>query len=184
MTPRVHPNKAYILWFTGLSGSGKTTLAELVYERLTADRPVEMLDSDEIRTYLSSDLGFSKEDRLTSTRRIGFVARVLARNGVVAIVSTISPYEEARLEVRRLATEEGVELMQIFVDCPIEKLIERDTKGLYKKALSGELPHFTGISDPYEAPTNPELRIPSSEESIEQSARRVFDMLRSHGFLH
>ncbi len=180
---RRHYNTGFVLWFTGLSGSGKTTLAELVRGRIGAGRPVELLDGDEIRLYLSKGLGFSKEDRDTNTRRIGFVARTLARNGVIALASTISPYAETRLEVRNMATRDGVGFIEIFVDCPLEVLVERDVKGLYKKALAGELPHFTGVSDPYEKPTNPELRIATNEESQEVSVQRVLDVLKSRGLL-
>ena len=180
---RRHYNTGFVLWFTGLSGSGKTTLAELVRGRLGGGRPVEMLDGDEIRLYLSKGLGFSKEDRDTNTRRIGFVARTLARNGVIALASTISPYADTRLEVRNLATRDGVGFIEIHVDCPLEVLVERDVKGLYKQALAGELDHFTGVSDPYEVPTNPELRIATNEESQEVSVQRVLDLLKSRGLL-
>ena len=180
---RRHYNTGFVLWFTGLSGSGKTSLAELVRGRLGGGRPVEMLDGDEIRLYLSKGLGFSKEDRDTNTRRIGFVARTLARNGVIALASTISPYADTRLEVRNLATRDGVGFIEIHVDCPLEVLVERDVKGLYKQALAGELDHFTGVSDPYEVPTNPELRIATNEESQEVSVQRVLDLLKSRGLL-
>src|ERR1700757_2070412 len=143
-------NDGFTLWFTGLSGSGKSTLANLVADELRArGRRVEVLDGDEVRTNLSKGLGFSKEDRDTNIRRIGYVARLLSRNGVVVIAAAISPYREVREEVRRAHESPFVEA---FVDCSIDELVRRDAKGLYAKALRGELPNFTGISDPYEPP--------------------------------
>ncbi len=180
---RRHFSTGYILWFTGMSGVGKTTLAEAVVDQLRGGRPIEMLDGDEIRLYLSRELGFSKEDRNTNTRRIGFVARALARNGVIAVASTISPYADSREEVRELAARDGVDFIEIHVDAPLETLIERDTKGLYKRALAGELPHFTGVSDPYEPPKNPDLRVPTHEETQEVSVQRVLELLRSKGLI-
>ena len=180
---RRHFSTGYILWFTGMSGVGKTTLAEAVVEQLRGGRPIEMLDGDEIRLYLSRELGFTKEDRNTNTRRIGFVARALARNGVIAVASTISPYADSREEVRELSARDGVDFIEIHVDAPLDTLIERDTKGLYKKALAGELPHFTGVSDPYEPPKNPDLRVPTHEETQEVSVQRVLELLRSKGLI-
>src|SRR5215472_8563541 len=147
-----------IIWFTGLSGAGKSTLAEaLLPELLERDLRVEILDGDEVRTNLSKGLGFSKEDRDTNVRRIGYVARLLARNGTVAITAAISPYREIRDEIREAAETEGIHFVEVYVRCPIHTLAERDVKGLYRKALAGEIKNFTGITDPYEAPLNPEV---------------------------
>lgn len=173
-------HKGFALWFTGLSGAGKSTLSERVYARLRErGARVELLDGDEVRTHLSKGLGFSKEDRDTNVRRIGFVAELLARNGVIAITAAISPYKDTRAAVR----ERIENFVEVFMDCPIEVLAERDVKGLYKKALAGEIPHFTGVSDPYEAPEAPELRIDSSTETLEASEERVWARLKDLGLI-
>jgi adenylyl-sulfate kinase len=168
-------HKGFTLWFTGMSGAGKSTISEHVYERLrSAGAKVELLDGDIVRTHLSRGLGFSKEDRDTNIRRIGFVCELLSRNGVIAIVAAISPYRAVREEVRsRIAN-----FVEVYVSCPIEVLAERDVKGLYKKALAGEIPSFTGVSDPYEPPANPEIAIDSSRETIEASVDKVWSKLR------
>src|SRR5215210_6824723 len=148
--------KGFTLWFTGLSGAGKTTLARLIETELQArGHRVEVLDGDVIRTNLSKGLGFSKEDRDTNIRRIGFVCNLLTRNGVVAIAAAISPYRNVRDEVRQQIGS----FVEVFVRCPIDVLAERDVKGLYKKALAGEIKEFTGVSDPYEEPLKPEITI-------------------------
>src|SRR5712672_1431700 len=152
-------SEGFTLWFTGLSGAGKSTLAGMAAEELRRrGRRVEVLDGDEIRTNLSKGLGFSKEDRDANIRRIGYVARLLSRNGVIAIVAAISPYREVRDEVRR-----GHEacFVEVFVDCSLEELVRRDTKGLYARALAGTLKNLTGVSDPYEPPLTPEIIIHS-----------------------
>jgi sulfate adenylyltransferase len=172
-----------ILWFTGLSGAGKSTLAHAVKERLAADWRVEILDGDEIRTHLSKGLGFSKEDRDTNIRRIGLVARLLARNGVFAITAAISPYRDVRDEIRALAARDGVPFVEVFAEAAIEALAERDVKGLYKKALAGELAHFTGVSDPYEPPLSPDVVVRSDRESVEASRDRILAALESRGLL-
>ncbi len=158
-TPSRRPRRAggFIVWFTGLSGAGKSTLAQALRARLADERPLEILDGDEVRTYLSKGLGFSKEDRDTNIRRIGYVARLLARNGAAVITAAISPYREVRDEVRRLAEEDGIPFVEVFASATIEALTARDVKGLYKKALAGEIAHFTGVSDPYEPPVSPEV---------------------------
>jgi adenylyl-sulfate kinase len=170
-------NKGFVLWFTGLSGSGKSTLSKMVEDRLLERGvPVEVLDGDEVRTNLSKGLGFSKEDRDTNIRRIGYVAKLLARNGVCAITAAISPYQAIRDEVRKGVEERSI-FVEAYLECPLEKLVERDVKGLYKKALAGEIPHFTGVSDPYEAPLKPEVVIHTGNEPEEQSCARIVKTL-------
>ncbi len=174
-------DRGFTLWFTGLSGAGKTTIAEIV-ERELRNRlgTVEVLDGDIVRTNLSKGLGFSREDRDTNVLRIGFVANLLTRNGVAVIVSAISPYKEARDMVRR---DVGEDFIEIFVDAPLEVCAKRDVKGLYEKAFSGEIPAFTGVSDPYEPPAAPELHIKTNEEEPQESARRVISRLEQLGYL-
>ncbi len=173
-------HKGFTLWFTGLSGSGKSTLSERIYRRLVeSGAKVELLDGDEVRTHLSKGLGFSKEDRDTNIRRIGFVAELLSKHGVIAITAAISPYRETRDAVRARIGN----FVEIHMDCPIAVLAERDVKGLYKKALAGEIPHFTGVSDPYEPPVSPELRVDSSTEDIAVSEERVWQLLKDRGLI-
>lgn len=166
--------KGFTLWFTGLSGAGKTTIAQKV-EQALRDRglKVEMLDGDVVRTNLSKGLGFSKEDRDINIKRIGFVCKLLTRNGVIAIASAISPYREVRDYNRR----EIGDFVEVFVKCPLETCIQRDVKGLYKKALAGEIKNYTGVSDPYEDPLNPEVIVETHQESVEESAARVLAKL-------
>ena len=177
-------HQGFTLWFTGLSGAGKSTLSQRLASdfRAHGDR-VEVLDGDEVRTNLSKGLGFSKEDRDTNIRRIGYVARLLARNGVIAITAAISPYAAVRDEVRAATLADGARFIEVYVRCPIPVLAERDVKGLYKKALAGEIANFTGVSDPYEAPTDPEVVVDSSEETEEQSAAKILAYLRAHGLI-
>jgi adenylylsulfate kinase len=172
-----------ILWFTGLSGAGKSTLAEAVATRLASARRVEILDGDDARTHLSKGLGFSREDRDTNVRRIGFVARLLARNDVFVIAAAISPYAEAREEMRQLAEAEGIAFVEIFANPTLETLIARDVKGLYKKALAGEIRHFTGVSDPYEPPLAPELAIRTDLEPVGVSTDRILRFLSAAGLV-
>jgi sulfate adenylyltransferase len=172
-----------ILWFTGLSGAGKSTLAQAVRSELARSWRVEILDGDEIRTHLSKGLGFSKEDRDTNIRRIGLVARLLAKNGVFAITAAISPYRDVRDEIRALAARDGVTFIEVYAEAEIEALAERDVKGLYRKALAGELAHFTGVSDPYEPPHNPEVVVRSDKESVEASRDRILAALEARGLL-
>jgi adenylylsulfate kinase len=173
--------RGFTLWFTGLSGAGKTTISEIV-EKDLRERfgKVEVLDGDIVRTNLSKGLGFSREDRDTNILRIGFVAQLLTRNGVGVIVSAISPFKEAREEVRRNIGEGFIE---VYVDAPLEVCAERDVKGLYKKAFAGEIGQFTGVSDPYEPPAAPELHIKTDEEEPQESARRVILKLDELGYL-
>lgn len=178
-------HEGFILWFTGLSGAGKSTLAEgLVAEFRERGYKVELLDGDEVRTNLSKGLGFSKEDRDTNIRRIGWVARVLARNGVIAITAAISPYKEIRDEIRAETEAEGrAAFVEVFASAPLEALVERDVKGLYKKALAGEIKNFTGVSDPYEPPHAPEITAHTSAESVEESLSRILNHLTERGLL-
>ena len=177
-------DRGFTVWFTGLSGSGKSTLTDrLAPELRRRGRKVEVLDGDEVRTNLSKGLGFSKEDRDTNIRRIGFVARVLARNGVAAVTAAISPYAETRAEVRRLAEAAGIPFIEVFVEAPLDALVRRDVKGLYQKALAGELPHFTGVSDPYEAPERPEVLVDSSTDTVEDSLGKILRKLEELGYL-
>jgi sulfate adenylyltransferase len=171
-----------IIWLTGLSGAGKSTVARGLKDRLNG-RAVEILDGDEVRENLSKGLGFSKEDRDTNIRRIGFVARLLARHGVFVITAAISPYEEARNEVRRAAKRDGVTFVEVYAKADLQALVDRDVKGLYKKALAGELAHFTGVSDPYEPPPNPEVVVRSDRESVDTSVARVLAWLIDHGVI-
>jgi adenylyl-sulfate kinase len=166
---------------TGLSGAGKTTLARILETEITAmGQRVEVLDGDEVRETLSKGLGFSKEDREINVCRIGFVAQLLARHEVVVIVAAISPYRKSRDHVRRLIAGDGGRFVEVFMRCPLDVLIERDTKGLYRKALAGQIEHFTGIDDPYEEPLEPDCLVDSSIETIEQSTERLLDLLKQN----
>ena len=177
-------NKGFTLWLTGLSGAGKTTLAALLATKLTARGiGIEVLDGDEVRTNLSSGLGFSKSDRDTNIRRIGYVCRLLSRNGVVAVAAAISPYRAVRDEVRLVIEREGVEFIEVFVKCPIAVLAERDVKGLYKMALAGEIKEFTGVSAPYEEPLSPEIVVETDRESVESSASKIILELERRGLI-
>ena len=172
--------RGFTLWFTGLSGAGKTTVAEIVeHEIKERGLRVEVLDGDIVRTNLSKGLSFSRDDRNINVLRIGFVANLLTRNGVAVIVSAISPYKEARDQVRRRI----IDFVEVFVDVPLEVAAERDVKGLYKKAFAGEIDQFTGVSDPYEPPVAPDLVLKTDEESPEESARRVIEKLEFFGYL-
>ena len=182
--PGVASGKAgFILWFTGLSGAGKSTLAQAVRLKLAAEQSVEVLDGDELRLHLSRGLGFSREDRDQNVHRIGFLARVLARNGVAAIAAAISPYASTRDELRRLATDQGVAFVEVFAHAELSTLVARDEKGLYRKALAGELTHFTGVDDPYEPPSSPDVVVRSDQESVEEGAAPVVAALRARGLL-
>ena len=168
------------VWFTGLSGAGKSTIAERLLA-LLRERSIksELLDGDVVRTNLSKGLGFSKEDRDTNIRRIGFVSSLLTRNGVVSIVSAISPYRDVRDEVRR----EIGSFIEVHVHASLDELVRRDVKGLYEKALRGEIPNFTGVSDPYEEPLNPEVLVDTEQESVEESLGKVLAALEDRGFV-
>ena len=173
-------NRGFTLWFTGLPCSGKSTVSSLLYEQLRAQGlKVELLDGDVVRQNLTKGLGFSKEDRDENIRRIGFVCHLLSRNGVVAIAAAISPYRKVRDEVRRLIGR----FVEVYVDCPLEICMQRDVKGMYKKALKGELSQFTGVSDPYEAPLDPEVTIETNRETPEESAGKIIQRLEELGYL-
>src|SRR5215469_7502484 len=173
-------HKGFTLWFTVMSGGGKSTISGLPEARLRGlGAKVEVLDGDVVRTHLSKGLGFSKEDRDENIRRIGFLCKLLSRNGVIAIAAAISPYRSVREEVRSRIDN----FVEVYVECPIEVLAERDVKGLYKKALAGEIPHFTGVSDPYEPPLHPEITVNSSRETPEESADRIWATLERSGLI-
>jgi adenylylsulfate kinase len=177
-------NSGFTLWFTGLSGAGKSTIANLVGARLEElGRQVEYLDGDVARTHLSKGLGFSKEDRDTNIERIGWVASRLTRHGAAVLVSAISPYEETRRKAREMVEEFG-SFVEVFVDASVETCAKRDTKGLYARAFAGEISDFTGVNDPYEPPSNPELVVNTEGEPPEQSAQRVLDALEELGLLY
>ena len=167
--------KGFTLWFTGLSGAGKTTISKIVEDELRErGSRVEVLDGDVVRENLSKGLGFSKEDRDTNIRRIAFVADLLSRNGVPVITAAISPYREIRDEARELMGERFIE---VFVKASVEVCAERDVKGLYEKAFKGEIKEFTGVSDPYEPPLNPELTLDTEHESAEEYAAKLLSLL-------
>ncbi|MBI4897707.1 MAG: adenylyl-sulfate kinase [Actinobacteria bacterium] len=174
--------KGFVLWFTGLSGAGKTTIADIVEARLR-DRgsKIEVLDGDVVRTNLSKGLGFSREDRDTNIARIAFVADLLARNDVPVITAAISPYRQTRDDARALVGDD--KFIEIHISTPLEECEARDVKGLYAKARSGEIKEFTGISDPYEEPLNPEITINTVDFEPEQSADQILEYLESNGFL-
>jgi adenylyl-sulfate kinase len=176
--------KGFTLWLTGLSGAGKTTLAtRLAAELSVRGVNVEVLDGDEVRTNLSKGLGFSKDDRDTNIRRIGYVCRLLSRNGVAAVSAAISPYRAVRDEVRQAIEREEVQFIEVFVKCPIAVLAERDVKGLYREALAGKIKGFTGISDPYEEPLAPDVVVETDRESVESSSRTIIRELEERGLI-
>jgi adenylyl-sulfate kinase len=185
-------HKGFTVWFTGMSGAGKSTISTLLVERLrqlnqgqlnqgqpSTPAKVEVLDGDVVRTYLSKGLGFGKEDRDENIRRIGFVCELLSRNGVIAIAAAISPYRAVREEVRARIEN----FVEVYVECPVEVLAQRDVKGLYKRALAGEIPQFTGISDPYEPPLHPEVVVNSGQETPEESLEKIWATLERLRFI-
>jgi adenylyl-sulfate kinase len=166
------------VWFTGMSSAGKTTAARLLEVRLRdLGARVEVLDGDLVRAQLSKGLGYGKEDRDENIRRIGFVCELLARNGVLVIVSAISPYRAVRDELRSQIPQ----FVEVYMECPLDVLVARDVKGLYKKALAGEIPHFTGVSDPYEPPLSPEVTIHSARETPDEGVEKVWRVLIERG---
>ena len=172
--------KGFTVWFTGLSGAGKTALALILEDELRVrGLKVERLDGDIVRQHLTRDLGFSKEDRDKNIERVTFVAKLLTRNGVAVLCSFISPYRDVRAQSR---TEIG-NFVEVYCKCPLEVLIQRDVKGLYKKALAGEISNFTGVSDPYEEPLNPEVVCETDKETVGESAAKVIDKLEEMGYI-
>jgi len=169
------------IWFTGLSGSGKTTLSKELEKRLRERgvKKLEVLDGDVVRTNLSKGLGFSKEDRDINIRRIGFVAKLLTRNGTLVMGAAISPYRSVREEIRM----DIGDFVEVYVKCPVDVCAERDVKGLYKKAMSGEIKQFTGVSDPYEEPINPEVVCETDNETVEESTEKILTKLELLGYL-
>lgn len=168
------------VWFTGLSGAGKTTITQAVEKELRSrNLPLEVLDGDIVRTNLTKGLGFSKEDRDENIRRIGFVSHLLTRNGVIVLVSAISPYRAIREEVRQRIGN----FLEVFVNAPLNVCEERDVKGLYKRARAGEIKQFTGIDDPYEPPQNPEVECRTDKETLEESVTKVLGTLQSMGYI-
>lgn len=173
--------QGFTLWLTGLSGAGKSTLASALAERLRADgAAVEVLDGDEVREHLSKGLTFSREDRDLNVRRIAYVAKLLTRNGVAVITAAISPYRAAREQARR---EIGDAFVEVYVNASLETCIRRDVKGLYERALAGTITAFTGVSDPYEPPTSPDVEVNTERETLAESVAKVLDTLRARGVL-
>ncbi|MEW5772886.1 MAG: adenylyl-sulfate kinase [Thermodesulfobacteriota bacterium] len=171
---------SFTLWFTGMSGAGKSTLSKLVFlEFRRQGLKAEWLDGDIIRANIGQELGFSRRDRDINVRRLGFISHLLNRNGVISVVGAIAPYAEARLANRRLLSC----YLEVFCDCPLDVLIARDPKGLYENALKGEISNFTGISDPYEVPEQPDIRVLTGQETVEQSCAQILEALRRRGLL-
>jgi adenylylsulfate kinase len=170
-----------IVWMTGLSGAGKSTLATALARRLSAVRPVELLDGDDVRTFLSAGLGFSRVDRDTNVNRIAYVARLLARHGVLVFVAAISPYAETRAKLRALSEAAGHPFVEVFVHASLETVIARDVKGLYQRAQAGEIASFTGISDPYEPPTAPDVEVRTDREDQQACEARILHALVERG---
>ncbi len=176
--------KGATLWMTGLSASGKSTIAVVLEQALLAQgRHAYRLDGDNIRHGLNRNLGFSAEDRAENIRRIGEVAKLFADAGILTITSFISPYRADRDMVRKLHEEAGLPFLEIYVECPLDEAEKRDPKGLYQKARAGQIKGFTGIDDPYEAPEQPEIILPTHELTVEQSAQRIFDLIEQQGLL-
>lgn len=170
----------YVLWMTGLSGAGKTTIALILEEELkTRGCKFERLDGDVVRESLTRDLGFTKEDRDKNIERVSFVAKLLSRNGVGCVCSFISPYQAVRDMVRANTTN----FIEVFIDAPLNVVMDRDVKGLYQKAIAGQIPNFTGISDPFEAPASPEIHIHTDQETPAESAQRILAYLEQHNFI-
>jgi adenylyl-sulfate kinase len=177
---RSSEQQGFVLWMTGLSGSGKTTIAKILEGELRSrSLKVERLDGDIVRQSLTKDLGFSKQDRDTNIARITFVAKLLSRNGVACICSFISPYQSIRDRVRVQTTN----FLEVFIDADLETVVERDAKGLYKRALAGEIPNFTGISDPYEAPAEPDIHIKTDQTTPLECANKILEILEDRGLL-
>ena len=173
--------KGFTVWFTGLSGSGKTTLSKMLESELRRRgiRKIELLDGDVVRTHLSKGLGFTREDRDTNIKRIGFVCKLLSRNGVIAIAAAISPYREIRDHNRK----EVGDFIEVYCKCSLNVCIKRDVKGLYKKAIAGEIKNYTGIDDPYEEPLSPEVLLETDQETPEESVKKILQKLETLGYI-
>jgi adenylylsulfate kinase len=179
----IKDQKPCILWFTGLSGSGKSTIANAVEAALNQKgKHTYLLDGDNIRMGLNKGLGFSDEDRVENIRRIGEVSKLFIDSGLIVLTAFISPFQKERDSVRKLVEKD--EFIEIFIDTPLEICESRDPKGLYKKARRGEIPNFTGISSPYEAPTKPEIHIKNDKISIEDVTQQIVDYLQKKGYFH
>ena len=172
-----------IVWMTGLSGAGKSTLSTAIADRLAAQRPVELLDGDEVRTFLSAGLTFSREDRDTNVQRIAFVGRVLAKHGVLVFVAAISPYAATRADLKARSAAAGHPFVEVFVHAPLDTVIARDVKGLYKRAQAGEIPSFTGISDPYEPPTAPDVEVRTDLDDRATCEAKIIAALAARGLV-
>ncbi|HEX2053376.1 MAG TPA: adenylyl-sulfate kinase [Actinomycetota bacterium] len=178
------PSRGGTIWFTGLSGSGKSTIAGAVEKALiAAGQPAYLLDGDNVRHGLNGDLGFSAEDRAENVRRIAHVAQLMADAGIVVLVPVISPYRAGRQWAREIHEAAGLPFLEVFVDAPLNTCMDRDVKGLYARAVAGEIPHFTGVSDPYEAPERPELHLLTDEETPDTSVASVLHFLQTNGWL-
>ncbi|MHA1594170.1 MAG: adenylyl-sulfate kinase [Candidatus Baldrarchaeia archaeon] len=176
--------KGFVVWLTGLPGSGKTTIARHLERHLKEmGLKVELLDGDEVRKWLSPEAGFSREDRERHLRRVAYVSKLLARNGVAVVASFVSPYRSIREEARRIIEQEGLKFVEVYVKCSLEECIRRDPKGLYKKALSGEIKNMTGIQDVYEEPEKPEVIVDTEHENPEECSRKILETLRKLGCL-
>jgi len=178
---KMNTRDGFTLWFTGLSGSGKSAVADRVANRLEEEHGhlVERLDGDIVRQHLTKDLGFTKDDRDTNIERVSFVAKLLSRNGVSVLASFISPYIARRDKTRKMVTN----FIEVHVHCPVSVCEERDVKGLYKMARKGEIDNFTGISDPYEEPENPEIKLNTHKETVDESVQNVMDYLEDNGYI-
>ena len=184
MTASDSPTRGATLWFTGLPSAGKSTVARALADRLRSDgHAVELLDGDEVRPHLSQGLGYSKEDRDINVHRIGYVARLLARNGVFALAPVVAPYREGRDSVRAGHAADGTSYLEIFVSTPAAVCQDRDVKGLYAKAAAGEISGMTGFDDPYEEPLTPDVTLPTQELPLEKSVDLLYDALRERGLL-
>ncbi len=172
-------DRGVVVWLTGLPGSGKTTIATRVAERLrTEGYRVEVLDGDWVRKTINPDAGFTREERRRHLLRVAWIARLLARNGVIVLCSFVSPYRDVRREVRAIVEEEAP-FLEVYTKCSLEECIRRDPKGLYRKALRGEIKHFTGISDPYEPPEKPDLVLDTEHDTIEANVEKLYRLIRS-----
>lgn len=178
-------SRGFIVWLTGLPGSGKTTVARALAGRVSthAHMRVEVLDGDDVRRTLSADLGYSREDRDAQVGRLGFVARLLARNDVAVIVAAVSPYADARERERRCSQEAGIPFVEVHLDAELPLLVARDIKGNYRRALDGQLPNFTGVTDPYEPPSNPDVRLRTTREPLDAGLRAILEGLTARGLV-